>query len=138
MLRMKARIRYMVWAGIVSALVLLWSLAGTAVPEAQLLLLGTVLVLVVTVTVLMTVTGIGVLTVMKEVARTVSGTVAAVVGVVVAGTRIWAGSGTGIVVAAGAVAAVLALTVVDAVTAVAVVDVAVIGIWIVGDSGAEE
>ena len=86
MLRMEARIRYMAWEGIVPATALLWSVVRTAVPESHLLLPMTVLVVVVVIAVLMAVTGV--LTVVKGVERTGSGTVAAVVTVAAAGTKI--------------------------------------------------
>ena len=145
-LRMKTSIRYVVWTGIVSATVLVWCEVGTAVSKTLLpmtmLLVTMYFVVVVTVTVLMSVAGVGALIVENGAARTESGTAAAVVGVAVAvgvvGTGILAGGGTGAVLVAGAVAAVLTLTVIDAVTVVAAVGVAVIGIWIVGESGAKE
>ena len=137
-LRIKARIRYIAWVGIVPAAALVWRVVGTAASEAQFTLPATVLVLMVTVTVLVAVTGSRVATVVTGVARTGSGIVAAVVAVAVAVTRMLAGGGAGAIIVAGAVGVVLALTVADAVTAVAAVGVAVIGMWIGVKSGADE
>ena len=89
MLRMKARTQYMAWVGIVPATVLVWRVVGTTASEAQSIVPTTELMAVVTMTVLVTVTvflavtQVSVMTVVKQ----VTGTIAAVVAVAVAVTR---------------------------------------------------
>ena len=107
-LRIKARIRYIAWVGIVPAAALVWRVVGTAVAEAQSLmpateLMASVAVTVLTiVTVLVALTGVRIVTVVKQVAVTGSGTTAVAVAVAVAvamavtvaiaGMGIWAGT----------------------------------------------
>ena len=99
-LRIKARIRYIAWVGIVPAAALVWRVVGTAVAEAQSLMPATELMasvavtVLVIVTVLVALTGIKVVTVVKQVAVTGSGTtaVAVAVAVAIAGMGVWAGT----------------------------------------------
>ena len=143
MLRVKARTKYMAWAaGIVPASVLVWRVVVTAVSEVELFLPPSMLVVVETVTMLLVVAGAGALAVVKEMARTGSGTWTAVVAAALVttavGARLWEGVGTEAVLMTGAVTALLALTATDTVTAVAAVAVAVVRMWIGGGPGAEE
>ena len=102
MLRMKPRTKYMAWVGIVPAAVLVWRVVRTAVLEGQLvgmppteLMASDAVIVLWAVTVLIALTGVKVVTVVKHVSATGSGTVAAVVAVAVAvaaGMGIWAGT----------------------------------------------
>ena len=94
MLRMKARTKYMAWAGLVPAAILAWRVIGTAASEALLATPTSVVASVagiVLATVIGSIVAAGV-TAVKQVAVTVSGTVAMAVAVIVAGMAIWAGT----------------------------------------------
>ena len=125
-LRMKSKTKYMMLVGIVPAAVLVWTVVGTAT-KAQ-AVTGAELVavkLTVTVTLLVTVimAGTGFVTRIKEVAVPGEGTAEVVVALAMAelGLEIW------VVVVAGTVVAVAALTGAD--TVEAVVAAAEMGIW---------
>ena len=96
MLRMKARAKYMAWAGLVPATVLVWRVVGTVASEALMLpLTMTMTMTLVAGIVLTTVIGSIMLTgvtAVKQVVVTVSGTMGMAVAVVVAGMAIWAGT----------------------------------------------
>ena len=113
MVRMRAKIKYKAWTGIVLATVLIWRVLGTVIdnrcePNRNDLVQAPVLVAL---------TGVWIVTVVKETAETVAGTVVVTVVVVMAGIGIWAGGWTG---------ALTALVVADTL----LVAVVVAGLWI--------
>ena len=110
MLNMKSWARYIAWATIVPATVLVWRVVGT-VAENQIV-----------VTVLVTVTGVGIVKVVSVVASREATVVA--VAVVVAG--IWAGDGTEAIVVLGLLIAMVAWSVEDKVAAGTVVTATVL------------
>ena len=135
-LRMKSKTKYMMLVGIVPAAVLVWTVVGTAT-KAQ-AVTGAELVavkLTVTVTLLVTVimAGTGFVTRIKEVAVPEEGTAEVVVALAMAGI----GLGIWVVVVAGTVVAVAALTAADTGEAVVALTAADTGEAVVALTGAD-